>query len=168
MIKKRILPIVMILAAFLLQTTVFQSIKLAGAVPNLLLVLTITYGYLRGRTSGLVIGFFSGLLLDCLYGSVIGLYAFIFMTIGFVVGFCKKIYFTDSLILPVVLIASSDFVYCFYYYITEFLMRGRLHLGFYFIHKFLPEILYTTLAGVLLFELAAHLEKPKERKRKEI
>ena len=155
MIKKRILPVVMILAAFLLQTTVFQSIKLAGAVPNLLLVLTITYGYLRGRTSGLVIGFFSGLLLDCLYGSVIGLYAFIFMTIGFVVGFCKKIYFTDSLILPVVLIASSDFVYCF-------------HLGFYFIHKFLPEILYTTLAGVLLFELAAHLEKPKERKRKEI
>lgn len=98
MIKKRILPVVMILAAFLLQTTVFQSIKLAGAVPNLLLVLTITYGYLRGRTSGLVIGFFSGLLLDCLYGSVIGLYAFIFMTIGFVVGFCKKIYFTDSLI----------------------------------------------------------------------
>ena len=70
MIKKRILPVVMILAAFLLQTTVFQSIKLAGAVPNLLLVLTITYGYLRGRTSGLVIGFFSGLLLDCLYGSV--------------------------------------------------------------------------------------------------
>lgn len=58
MIKKRILPVVMILAAFLLQTTVFQSIKLAGAVPNLLLVLTITYGYLRGRTSGLVIGFF--------------------------------------------------------------------------------------------------------------
>ena len=46
MIKKRILPVVMILAAFLLQTTVFQSIKLAGAVPNLLLVLTITYGYL--------------------------------------------------------------------------------------------------------------------------
>ena len=90
------------------------------------------------------------------------------MTIGFVVGFCKKIYFTDSLILPVVLIASSDFVYCFYYYVTEFLMRGRLHLGFYFIHMFLPEILYTTLAGVLLFELAAHLEKPKERKRKEI
>lgn len=60
MIKKRILPVVMILAAFLLQTTVFQSIKLAGAVPNLLLVLTITYGYLCGRTSGLVIGFFSG------------------------------------------------------------------------------------------------------------
>ena len=89
MIKKRILPVVMILAAFLLQTTVFQSIKLAGAVPNLLLVLTITYGYLRGRTSGLVIGFFSGLLLDCLYGSVIGLYAFIFMTILFI-SFCRK------------------------------------------------------------------------------
>ena len=168
MIRKRILPVVMIFIAFLLQTTVFQAIKLADAVPNLLLVLTITYGYLRGRTSGLVIGFFSGLLLDCLYGSVIGLYAFVFMTIGFVVGFCKKIYFTDSLILPIVLIASGDFFYCFYCYVTEFLMRGRLHLGFYFIHKFLPEMLYTTLAGVLLFELTAWIEKPKEKRRKEI
>ena len=89
MIKKRILPVVMILAAFLLQTTVFQSIKVIGAVPNLLLVLTITYGYLRGRTSGLVV-VFSGLLLDCLYGSVVDYMHFIFMTIGFVVGFCKK------------------------------------------------------------------------------
>ena len=156
----------MILAVFFAQTTVFQSIKVSRCGSKSFIgtdnhIRLSAWSYRTG-------GGFSGLLLDCLYGSVIGLYAFIFMTIGFVVGFCKKIYFTDSLILPVDLIASSDFVYCFYYYITEFLMRGRLHLGFYFIHKFLPEILYTTLAGVLLFELAAHLEKPKERKRKEI
>ena len=83
MIRKRIAAAIVILLAFLLQTTVFQPIKLADAVPNLLLAVTITYGYLRGRTSGLVIGFVCGLLLDCMYGSVIGLYAFIFLTIGF-------------------------------------------------------------------------------------
>ena len=167
MIKKRIVAAIMILLALLLQTTVFQSIKLANAVPNLLLVVTITYGYLRGRTSGLVIGFACGLLLDCMYGSVIGLYAFIFMTIGFVVGFCLKIYFTDSLLLPIMLIASGDFVYCLYFYVTEFLMRGRIHFIFYFVHKFLPEILYTTLVGVLVYELLAMFDRMLSKKRKE-
>ena len=133
MIKKKVIAFLFILVAFLLQTTIFKVIALADVVPNLVLVVTISYAYLRGRTSGIVIGFVCGIMLDMMYGSVIGLYAFIFMTIGFVVGFCRKLYFTDSLLLPTVLIAVSDLVYCFYYYITEFLMRGRLHFIFYFV-----------------------------------
>ncbi len=168
MIRKKIVAIVAILLAYLLQTTIFRTFALADVVPNLLLVVVITYAYLRGRTSGLVIGFVCGIMLDMHYGSVIGLYAFIFMTIGFIIGFCQKIYFTDSLILPVILIAASDFVYCFYYYITEFLMRGRLHFGFYFIHRFLPEMLYTTLVGVVFYRLLAMLEELFTRKRREV
>lgn len=167
MIRKKIVAFVVIFLAFLLQTTVFHAIALADVVPNLLLVVTITFAYLRGRTSGLIIGFVCGIMLDMMYGSVIGLYAFIFMTIGFIVGFCQKIYFTDSLLLPIVLIASGDFVYCLYYYITEFLMRGRLHFLFYFIHNFLPEILYTTLVGVVLYRILASIEKRLSRERKE-
>lgn len=168
MIKKKGVAFLFILLAFLLQTTIFKVIALADVVPNLILVVTISYAYLRGRTSGIVIGFICGIMLDMMYGSVIGLYAFIFMTIGFVVGFCQKLYFTDSLLLPLVLIAVSDLVYCFYYYITEFLMRGRLHFIFYFVHEFLPEILYTTLAGILLYRLILGVEGRLSKERKEI
>lgn len=168
MIKKKVIAFLFILVAFLLQTTIFKVIALADVVPNLVLVVTISYAYLRGRTSGIVIGFVCGIMLDMMYGSVIGLYAFIFMTIGFVVGFCRKLYFTDSLLLPTVLIAVSDLVYCFYYYITEFLMRGRLHFIFYFVHEFLPEILYTTLVGVLLYRLVVWAEGKTIVNRKEI
>ena len=140
MIKRKVVSIFIIFIAFLLQTTLCQSMALANVVPNLLLVVTICYGYLRGRTSGILIGFFCGLLLDMVYGSVIGLYAFVFMTIGFVIGFCQKIYFTDSLILPSILIVAGDFLYGIYYFVTEFLMRGRIHFGFYFLHVILPEV----------------------------
>lgn len=167
MIKKKVIAFVLIILSFLLQTTLFQEIALADVVPNLLLVVTISYAYLRGRTSGIIIGLICGLMLDMMYGSLIGLYAFIFMTIGFVIGFCQKLYFTDSLLLPTVLIAGGDFVYCFYYYITEFLMRGRTHFGFYFIHNFLPEILYTTLVGIAIYRLIAMLENVMLRTRKE-
>lgn len=168
MIKKKLIAIVFIMAAFLLQTTIFKTIALADVVPNLMLVITISYAYLRGRTSGLVIGFASGIMLDMMYGSVIGLYAFIFMTLGFLVGFCRKLYFTDTLLLPTVLIAISDLVYCFYYYITEFLMRGRLHFFFYFVHKFLPEILYTTLVGIVVYRIIAAVESKFDQDREEV
>ncbi len=159
MIKRKVVSIFIIFIAFLLQTTLCQSMALANVVPNLLLVVTICYGYLRGRTSGILIGFFCGLLLDMVYGSVIGLYAFVFMTIGFVIGFCQKIYFTDSLILPSILIVAGDFLYGIYYFVTEFLMRGRIHFGFYFLHVILPEMIYTALVGILVYRFLDMLER---------
>lgn len=158
MIKKKGCTLVIILLAFLLQTTVFQSLALADVVPNLLLVVTICYGYLRGRTSGLVIGFLCGLLLDMQFGSVVGLYAFIMMTLGFLVGFCRKIYFTDSLILPSILLTTSDLVYGLYCYVTEFLLRGNLNFGFAFLYKILPETIYTALVGILIYRILVWLE----------
>lgn len=168
MIRKKLIAFILIMIAFLMQTTIFKVIALADVVPNLLLVVTISYAYLRGRTSGILIGLVCGLMLDMMYGSVIGLYAFIFMTIGFLVGFCQKLYFTDSMLLPTVFIAVCDLIYCFYYYVTEFLMRGRLHFIFYFVHKFLPEILYTTLVGLVLYRFIVWLEGKLTQSREEV
>ena len=165
MIKKVAISILIILVAFLLQTTFFQVIELANVVPNLLLVVTVSYGYLRGRTHGMWIGLICGLMLDMMYGSVIGLYGFIFMTIGFFIGYIKKLFFTESIILPIVLISVGDFVYNMYYYITEFLLRGRLHFFFYLIHIMLPEILYTVIVGLLLYYLINFLENLENTRR---
>lgn len=159
MIKRRISTIIIILLAFLLQTTIFHKLALANVVPNLLLILTVCYSYMRGRTSGELIGLLCGLLLDMMYGSVIGLYAFIFMTIGLLCGYCQKIYFTDNYILPCVLVGLSDLLYGFYYFITEFLVRGRLHFAFYFSHIILPELIYTLVVSVVIFHILNRLEK---------
>jgi rod shape-determining protein MreD len=167
MIKRKIVSVLVIVIAFLLQTTVFRELELADVVPNLLLVTTVTYAYFRGRTSGIVTGFFCGLMLDMMYGSVIGLYAFIFMTVGFIVGFCQKIYFRESLFLPAVLIAGSDLLYGLFYYITEFLMRGRIHFVFFFVHRILPEMIYTTIVGIVFFRILAFVEKIMISRRKE-
>lgn len=165
---KKITTFLVIIIAYLLQTTIFQHLQLANVVPNLLLVVVVSYAYLRGRTSGLLIGFLCGMILDMHGGTVVGLYAFILMSIGFVVGFCQKFYFTDSLLLPAILIVSSDFVYSIYYYVTEFLMRGRLHLGFYFLHVILPEMIYTGLIGIVLYRLIVSLEHFLTREREEV
>lgn len=167
MIKRKIVTLFVIILAFIFQTTVFRTFELADVVPNLLLVVTVSYAYLRGRTSGILIGFFCGLMLDMMYGSVMGLYAFIFMSVGFLIGFCQKIYFRETLFLPAVLIAASDLVYGLFYYITEFLMRGRLHFGFYFLYRILPEMVYTAVVGILLFRILVSVERLLTAERKE-
>lgn len=143
----------LILGCFLLQTTVFQTLALADVVPNLLLILTVAFGYMRGEKEGLFIGFCCGLLTDCIFGDVVGLYALIYMVVGYLNGFVNKIYYSDDIIIPVALVAASDFVYDFFYYVFEFLLRSRLNFFFYLRRIMLPELIYTVLVSVVLYKL---------------
>ena len=44
----------------------------------------------------MIVGFFSGLLMDIFYGSTIGGFAFLYMMFGFVDGFFHRIYYSDD------------------------------------------------------------------------
>lgn len=151
--KRFITLALLITTCFLFQTTVFQMLSLADVVPNLLLMLTVAFGYMRGEKEGLYIGFCCGLLVDCIYGDVVGIYAFIYMLIGYINGFVNKMYYSDDIIIPVALVAASDFIYDFLYYVFEFLLRGRLNFFFYLKRIMLPELIYTVLLSVLFYKL---------------
>ena len=89
--RRKITLAFLILAAFLLQTTVFQYFQIASVTPNLLLILTSAFGLMRGKKEGLMVGFFSGLMIDLFYGSLFGFYALLYMYIGYLNGFfCKR------------------------------------------------------------------------------
>ena len=72
---------------FLIQSTVLHLISIGSITPNLLLILCVSMGLMRGRKVGLWTGFFSGLLIDLFYGSVFGFYALIYMYVGFFSGY---------------------------------------------------------------------------------
>ena len=80
----------LIIITFLIQTTLFSFHDVTGIAPNILLIMTMSFGILRGRREGLLIGFFSGLLFDMFYNELLGPYALIFMFIGYVNGFFHK------------------------------------------------------------------------------
>lgn len=161
--KRIIAYFFVIILCFLLQTTVFQSIALADVVPNLLLIITVAIGYMRGRKEALFTGLFCGLLIDLTYGRVIGLFGLFFMIIGYLNGFCNKVYYKDDFTIPVVLVGISDFFYSFFYYIFEFLLRSRLNLGFYIRRIILPELVYTVLVSVVVYKLLHTLNGLLER-----
>ena len=142
-----------IIICFLLQSSVFPHLELAGVVPDILMILVIATAYTQGILPGMFTGLFAGLLVDLFFGDVVGICALLYMVIGYLNGYSNNIYDRDDYTIPMILIALSEFVYCFFYYIFEFLLRGRLHLGFYAYRIMLPKVIYTVLIGVVLFKL---------------
>ena len=93
-IKRILICAVLITVCFLLETTVFQKLAFASIIPNLLIIVTSSFGFMRGQKEGMIIGFFCGLLKDILGGNLLGFYALIYMYIGYLNGFFKRIFFS--------------------------------------------------------------------------
>lgn len=153
---------ILIIMCFVLQCTVFKSISFGGIVPNLMIVLTASFGFMRGEKTGLLFGFFCGLLADIFFGSVIGLNALIYMYIGYTNGKFNRIFYPDDIKLPIVLILTSDLAYSMATYVILFLMRGRFHLSYYFLHIILPEAVYTIFVTLILYPFVLWVNKKLE------
>ena len=148
---------IIIVICFLLQCTVFHYIELAGVVPNLLLIVTMSFGLMRGLREGLLVGFFSGLLIDIFFGSVLGPYAFIYMTLGYGNGFFHRIYYVEDVLLPMIMISLNDFIYNIIIYVVFFLMRNRLDFLGYLKDVMLPEMIYTILITLFFYKILVRI-----------
>lgn len=148
---------------FLLQCTVFRSLAFGGIVPNLLIVLTASFGFMRGEKSGLLIGFFCGLLIDVFFGDTIGFYSLLYMYIGYMNGKFSAVFYPEDIKLPIALILTSDLFYGFACYVILFLLRSRFDLRYYFLHVILPETVYTIVVTVLLYPVILWINTRLER-----
>ena len=135
--RSKIVLLVTTVVCFMIQSTVLHLISIGSITPNLLLILCVSMGLMRGRKVGLWTGFFSGLLIDLFYGSVFGFYALIYMYVGFFSGYAFRIYYDDDIKVP----------------IMQFLLRGRLGLGTYFTRIIVPEVFYTVFLTVIVYRI---------------
>ena len=150
-----------------MQCSVFDSLAFAGIVPNLMIIVTAAFGFMRGEKEGLIIGFFSGLLIDIFFESFLGFYALLLMYIGFLNGKFTKIFYPEDIKLPIALIITSDITYGFICYVLLFMLRGRLDFTYYFVHIILPEALYTIVATMFLYPLLLKVnQKLEDRERR--
>lgn len=149
--RRKIVIAVIIIVCFLLQCTIFKALRIADISPNLLIVVTAAFGFMRGRKEGLFVGFFCGILIDLLFGGVLGFYALVYMFIGYFNGFFRRIFFPDEIKLPIALIALSDLGCNLITFFILFWFRGRFTFGFYLLHIILPELVYTMVISILLY-----------------
>ena len=148
---------ILIIACFLCQSTLFHYLELAGVVPNLLLIITMSFGLMRGRKEGLLVGFFSGLLVDVFSGTVIGPFAFLYMTLGYANGFFHRIYYVEDVLLPMFMITVNDFLFNVSVYFVYFMLRNKLQFSEYLVKIILPEIIYTILITLFFYKILVRI-----------
>ena len=157
--KRNITLFLIMLISFVLQTTLFQVLSFGGIAPNLLIIITASYGFMYGKKYGMVVGFICGLLMDIFYGDVIGFYALIYLYVGAANGFFHSVFYQDDVKLPLALITASDLVYCFVCYVLLFMLRGRFDFWFYMKTIIIPEIVYTIFVTIFLYPCVLMLNR---------
>ncbi len=151
--KRTVSDILLVIIFFLLQCTVIKAIELADVSPNLLIILVASSGFMRGKTPGMLVGFFCGLLVDIFYGDLLGFYAIIYMYIGYANGLLNPVFYDEDIKMPLVIIAISDIVFGIVIYVMKFLLFKKLDFGFYFMNIILPEMIYTIVATILFYRM---------------
>ena len=151
-ILKRILITAGLIAlVFLLQESVFPHLALGGITPNCVIILVCFAGFSNGALEGMLVGFFSGILLDLMHGQWFGMYALLYLYIGFLNGSFRKFFFGEDLKLPLLFTGISDIIYGFVIYFFIFFTRQKTDVLFYIKNIIIPEAVYTMVVLVALY-----------------
>jgi rod shape-determining protein MreD len=78
-----------IVAALLLESTVFASVQLAGVRPDLLVIAVVAVAVAAGPATAACFGFSAGLLADLLFAQPVGVSALVYTCVGFAVGLAR-------------------------------------------------------------------------------
>ncbi len=153
LIKRIVVYFILVLAAFLMQTCVFPVLDFLYATPNLILIITFSYGYIYGSVTGIVCGIFAGLLMDLFYSQPFGIFILIFSYLGFFSGLFSNQLKNDSLIFPLIICVVNELFYNLAILCYRFFTLGYVHLDYSLKNVILPEIFFTTLIALLAYRI---------------
>jgi rod shape-determining protein MreD len=159
---RKIVLFLIISICFVLQTTTFQTLSFANIAPNLLIVAVASFGLMRGKKEGMYIGFFSGLLIDIFCGFYLGIYALLYMYVGYLTGLFQKRFYPEDIKLPLIIISASDLISNMIVYVFLFLTRSRYDFVYYLKSVIIPEFVYTTIITIFLYLLLLKINQKLE------
>lgn len=152
MTKKVIWAVVFILAAALLQSTIFSRLALyIKAVPDFALCILVFSAYINGTMTGQLTGFCSGFLLDFLSAAPLGFNALVRTIIGALAGFMKGTFFLDPVFLPMALCAGATILKALFYYLLHLIFAGAVPIYSFFEITFWVELGLNTFLAPFLF-----------------
>ena len=157
--KRKFITFMIILICFLLESTIFRKRDFASICPNLLIIVTSSFGFMRGKKEGMAVGFISGIFIDVFWGNSLGFNMLLYTVIGYMNGAFQRLFYDDDIKLPIGLIAASELIYgvvsCFCMYV----LKGDFAFSTYLFHIILPELVYTILATLILYQIILYINK---------
>ena len=152
-LKRILIYFLLVVLAFIVQTCVFPFLTFLASAPNLILIITFSYGFIYGTEWGILCGFFAGLMMDLFYTEPFGLFILIYSYLGFFSGLFSPTYRSDSILLPLMLCLVSEVFYNFAILAYRYMTIGELYFNYSLEHIIIPKIFFTLLVTLLVFRL---------------
>ena len=102
-----------------------------------------------------------GLFYDIYFGDLLGFYSLIYVLNGYLVGISGKLFYDYNfqLKMPLLLIGVSCLAQNLLTYSFYFLIKGDLKFKIYMKELIIPEIIYSLLAGAIIFRIFYLIEQ---------
>jgi rod shape-determining protein MreD len=133
-----------------LQSTLFSDLSYRGVKPDLLAIIVIFYSLFHGTLSGAGLGFIYGLGEDLILGRFVGLNALAKGITGYVIGLGEKRVFKENFLVPL-LVCFSGTVLCQVVYLLLLSLVSGENVWLRFKGVILPQALYNSLLGLLIY-----------------
>ena len=147
----------------ILESTLFQYIRIYGIKPDFSIMIIVSYAIMRGSSYGTFIGLGIGLMIDIMYGRVIGINALSYMVTGYIIGQAHENVFKDSLIPPfifnlaAIVIFQHSFIFLSYFS-NDFPKTGISYV-YMLLKVILPQAFYNAIAGSMVYRLIYKLDE---------
>lgn len=152
----------LILSIFTILAVAIQAtwLHLPGQVtPDLVLIMVVSLGLLRGPDQGLFYGILAGFFMDLLSGNIIGIQTLSKMALGFSSGFMEKNIFKDNVLIPAVTVFAATIVFETFNIIMYIAFNAHYNFFGTFLSTILPLAIYNALFTPLIYHLILKMER---------
>jgi rod shape-determining protein MreD len=154
MVKKIIWVLVFTIGVALLQSSFLSRFVIyIHALPDLALGILVYTAYVNGTMTGQLAGFFSGVALDFLSSSPLGLNSFVRTLTGAITGLIKDTFYLDFFFLPMALCAGATVFKALIFFLLHLLFPETVPSYSFWALTFWVELGLNTLTAPLLFGL---------------
>lgn len=152
-------------ALFVLQTSILPLMAYHGITADLMLLLTVSFAFLRGAKQGAFMGFSVGLMQDLATGTYFGVNTLARTLMGLLFGQFSDRVFKEQFFLPVLASMGATILNYFILALLMVLLGYRFNLESHMQQMLVPMLLYQLAFAYPVHYLTYRLDKRLEEKK---
>ena len=154
--KKIIINVAIIISfifIYLLQANFFTWFKIAGVMPNLLIILMLYIGLFMGKSTAITYGIILGMLVDIFIGRRLGITSIMLAVIGVLANLFDKNFSKDNRITVMAMVGISTIIYEIGVYLLSYLILNINVEILAFTKILLIETIYNVIVTIIIYPI---------------
>lgn len=149
-----------LLCATIIESSILSNINFLYVVPDLVLICSIYFSLLNGKSLGVTNGFISGLFLDFITGIPFGFNCLFRSIIGYVYGFFSQSLLINGIIVPMFTVGAGTILKkILMYLVSVFYPNVTIYVTGIISYEFLFEFIINILLAPVLFKFLGIFRK---------